>query len=231
MTTMTTTRLRRIGTPALALISALYAGQIWYDQHEQAHTQQALAAQRGSLASDVDTLRQQVRFCRAHPHAAYCKEPAAPDPSVRIAQHPAKPVIMVGADGAMGPAGQPGAQGPAATDQQTRDAVVKYLALHPVRNGRDGTPGSPGPTPACLQSPTGCVGPMGPAGPQGDPGPVGPAGQDGRNGTDGRDGVGVSTVTINSNCHLIVTYTDGRTEDAGQVTCPASNSNSAPGAQ
>lgn len=228
--TMTTTRLRKVGTPVLALISLLYALQIWYSQHEQAHTQQALTAQRGSLASDVDTLRQQVRFCRAHPHAAYCRQPAAPDPSVRISQHPAKPVIVVGAQG---PAGQPGARGPAATDQQTRDAVAKYLALHPLADGKDGAPGKDGQSPACLTSPTGCVGPPGPPGPQGPPGdsiqgPAGPAGQPGR---DGANGVGVASVQVNSSCHLIVTYTDGRTEDAGQVSCPVPNPNSTPGAQ
>ena len=36
-------------------------------------------------------------------------------------------------------------------------------------------------------------------------------------GNDGDDGVGISSVAINSNNHLIVTYTDGTSDDAGEI--------------
>lgn len=223
---MTTTRLRKIGTPVLALISALYAGQIWYDQHEQAHTQQALTAQRGSLASDVDTLRQQVRFCRAHPHAAYCAAPAAPDPSVRISQHPAKPVIVVGADGKTGAAGK---RGPGPSAQEIQDAVTKYMALHPLSDGKDGAPGKDGKdgvTPPCMALPTQCVGAKGDPGADGKDGAPG---KDGRDGEPGRDGVSITDTHIDPDtCHLMITYSTGRVEDAGATACPSKSPTAAP---
>lgn len=226
---MTTTRLRKVGTPVLALISLLYALQIWYSQHEQAHTQQALTAQRGSLASDVDTLRQQVRFCRAHPHAAYCRQPAAPDPSVRISQHPAKPVIVVGADGKTGADGE---RGPGPTQQQMMDAINKYMALHPLSDGKDGAPGKDGTdgvTPPCMALPTQCVGPKGDPGADGKDGAPG---KDGKDGAPGRDGVSiVDTHVDQSTCDLIVTYSDGRQQNAGRLNCPSSSPNSSTGAQ
>lgn len=225
---LTTRNIRAWASPFVAAICLVTVGQIYVSQHRQANAAQALTSQRGSLAGDVDTLRTQVTYCRQHPRAAYCRQPAAPDPSVRIKQHPAKPVIVIGQPGDAGPAGPRGERGPAVAAQQTRDAVAKYLALHPVLAGRDGTPGSPGPAPPCLSSPSGCAGPVGPVGPKGDTGnrgdrgdqgPVGPAGKDG---TDGRDGTGIASVRIDPDtCHMIVTYTSGRTEDAGRVTCPA----------
>jgi hypothetical protein len=46
-------------------------------------------------------------------------------------------------------------------------------------------------------------------------------GTDGRDGTDGSDGVSVVSVTINASDHLIVTLSNGNTQDAGRI--PASN--------
>lgn len=46
-------------------------------------------------------------------------------------------------------------------------------------------------------------------------------GTDGRDGTDGIDGVSVTSVTINASDHLIVTLSNGNTQDAGRI--PASN--------
>lgn len=42
-------------------------------------------------------------------------------------------------------------------------------------------------------------------------------GADGADGEDGSDGVGIASVSINSNNHLIVTKTDGTTQDAGEI--------------
>ena len=43
-------------------------------------------------------------------------------------------------------------------------------------------------------------------------------GQDGAPGQDGADGIGVKSVDINGSNHLIVTYDDDRTHDAGEIT-------------
>jgi hypothetical protein len=58
-------------------------------------------------------------------------------------------------------------------------------------------------------------------GADGQTGQTGPSGQDGapgKDGTNGRDGApgrGISSTTIDANNHLIITYTDGNTGDAG----------------
>ena len=52
----------------------------------------------------------------------------------------------------------------------------------------------------------------------GQTGPAGKDGADGAPGTNGRDGApgrGISSTTIDANNHLIITYTDGNTSDAG----------------
>ena len=46
-------------------------------------------------------------------------------------------------------------------------------------------------------------------------------GTDGRDGIDGTDGISVVSVTINASDHLIVTLSNGNTQDAGRI--PASN--------
>lgn len=51
-------------------------------------------------------------------------------------------------------------------------------------------------------------------GAQGIQGPEGPAGADG---ADGQDGLGIASVDINAENHLIITYTDGTTHDAGEI--------------
>jgi hypothetical protein len=61
-------------------------------------------------------------------------------------------------------------------------------------------------------------------GPQGTAGATGQAGTNGQNGANGSNGVGVSSVVVNTSGHMIVTYTDGTTGDAGPVpqanACP-----------
>lgn len=42
-------------------------------------------------------------------------------------------------------------------------------------------------------------------------------GEPGTNGTDGDDGVGIESVSVNASNHLIVTKTDGTTQDAGEI--------------
>ena len=43
-------------------------------------------------------------------------------------------------------------------------------------------------------------------------------GTDGTDGTDGQDGLGIKSVAVNGSNHLIVTYDDDTTSDAGVIT-------------
>ena len=54
-------------------------------------------------------------------------------------------------------------------------------------------------------------------GDKGETGADGTPGQNGTNGTDGKDGLGVKSVEINAEGHLIITYTDDTTKDLGNV--------------
>jgi len=71
-----------------------------------------------------------------------------------------------------------------------------------------------------IQYQKGDVGPRGEQGRDGREGPPGPAGRDGadgRNGEDGRDGVGVSDAKIDFDGSLVITLTDGRELNVGEV--------------
>jgi hypothetical protein len=70
----------------------------------------------------------------------------------------------------------------------------------------------------CYKS--GPTGPQGPPGPQGPGvGETGPTGSDGSDGVTGPTGLGIDKVEVVNN-NLIVTYTDGSTEDVGEVIGP-----------
>ena len=60
-------------------------------------------------------------------------------------------------------------------------------------------------------------GPKGDTGSQGPQGIQGADGADGQDGADGEDGVGIASVSVNASNHLIVTKTDGTTQDAGEI--------------
>lgn len=64
---------------------------------------------------------------------------------------------------------------------------------------------------------TGATGPQGPKGDTGETGATGPQGPTGATGATGATGTGVSSVDINNSYHLIVTYTDNTTHDAGAL--------------
>ena len=73
---------------------------------------------------------------------------------------------------------------------------------------------------------TGAQGPQGPQGPQGIPGKDGVPGRDGKDGKDGTDGkdgeagpegLGISSVELDIDGHLVCTMTDGSTIDAGSL--------------
>ena len=64
------------------------------------------------------------------------------------------------------------------------------------------------------------LGPQGIIGPQGVPGNTGAAGQDGVDGQPGIDGLGITSVLVDSNGDLILTFTDGSTQNAGYIVGP-----------
>lgn len=77
--------------------------------------------------------------------------------------------------------------------------------------GDEGVPGDPGAAgPAGESGPVGEPGVTGPSGPQGEPGPAGATG------SAGPAGRGIVSVEI-VDCHLIVHFTDGTEQDAGEV--------------
>ena len=100
--------------------------------------------------------------------------------------------------------------------------------------GIPGPKGDPGATGA--QGEQGIQGPAGPAGPQGEPGPkgepgekgeqgiqglqgpTGPQGEQGPAGEPGKDGRGITSVTIKTDGHLQVDYSDDTNVDVGKVT-------------
>lgn len=61
------------------------------------------------------------------------------------------------------------------------------------------------------------------AGSSGPPGAAGPAGAAGAAGTVGPSGRSITSVAVNGSSHLIITYSDGTTSDAGTVTVPPSS--------
>ena len=77
------------------------------------------------------------------------------------------------------------------TFKWTLDSGTVQTGVMDVMDGTDGAPGAQGPQ-----------------------GPAGPAGADGRDGT---DGLGIASVNIDVNEHLIITYDDGTTHDAGVI--------------
>lgn len=74
------------------------------------------------------------------------------------------------------------------------DAVEKRPAPADGRDGKDGSPGA-----------------------NGEPGEKGIPGNDGKDGAPGPQGRGVSKLLIDAKGHLIVTYTDGATDDVGLI--------------
>ena len=89
------------------------------------------------------------------------------------------------------------------------DGTTKNLGSVAGPKGDQGKPGTDGQD-----------GQDGAQGPKGDKGDAGQDGTDGKNGADGKDGRGIKSVTTNDKGDLIITYTDGTTENAGKVSGP-----------
>ena len=128
------------------------------------------------------------------------------------------PIVNPGSEGPPGTPGEPGAPGLSLPGTPGAPGVGT-----PGANGVNGapgvgTPGEPGVgTPGKDGEPG--VGTPGANGADGAPGGAGVNGVDGQNGADGRDGApgrGIAGTDV-QDCRLIVTYTDGATQDAGPV--------------
>ena len=81
-----------------------------------------------------------------------------------------------------------------------------------------GPAGSPGPQgPTGPQGEQGVQGPKGDTGPQGEKGETGAQGPTGEQGSAGKDGRGITSVTIKTDGHLQINYSDGTNTDVGKV--------------
>lgn len=108
--------------------------------------------------------------------------------------------VMNGQDGKDGQDGAPGKDG-----KDGKDGV----------DGQDGAPGPKGEDGAPGKD--GKDGQDGAPGRDGQDGAPGKDGQDGAPGAKGDPGLGIKSVAIDSNNHLIVTYDDDTTQDAGEI--------------
>ena len=102
-----------------------------------------------------------------------------------------------GVDGKPGKDGADGKQGPKGDKGDTGADG---------RDGKDGVDGKPGKD-----------GADGKQGPKGDKGDTGADGRDGKDGTAGTDGRGIAEAAVNKNGELVLTYTDGETQNLGRV--------------
>ena len=71
--------------------------------------------------------------------------------------------------------------------------------------------------PQGIQGDKGAVGPQGPVGAKGPSGSIGGLGAKGEAGVDGLDGVSINDVTVDFDNHLVVSFSDGSTIDAGEI--------------
>ena len=124
-----------------------------------------------------------------------------------------------GAQGPKGDKGETGAQGPKGDKGDTGAQGPKGDKGETGAQGPKGETGAQGPKgDTGAQGPkgeTGAVGKNGAKGEQGEPGTDGLNGRDGQNGTDGR---GIAEATVNEDGELVITFTDGATQNLGRVT-------------
>ncbi|MCG7229825.1 ExeM/NucH family extracellular endonuclease [Corynebacterium minutissimum] len=115
-----------------------------------------------------------------------------------------------GKDGDKGDAGQDGKDGTDGKDGRGIKSVATNDKGELIITYTDGTTENAGKV----------IGADGKDGDKGDAGQDGKDGTDGKDGADGKDGRGIKSVTTNDEGDLIITYTDGTTENAGKVSGP-----------
>ena len=125
------------------------------------------------------------------------------------------PQGQAGLPGPVGPKGDPGDAGP----QGIQGEVGPAGPAGPQGvQGSAGSAGAQGPTgPAGPQGEQGLPGPGGPEGPAGAQGPAGADGEQGAPGAAGGNGRGILDAAQNAEGELLLTWTDGSTENVGVV--------------
>ncbi|MGV0379583.1 Rib/alpha-like domain-containing protein [Corynebacterium lehmanniae] len=117
-----------------------------------------------------------------------------------------------GTNGTDGVDGQDGAQGPKGDKGDTGAQGAAGKDGQDGANGTDGVDGKNG-----AQGPKGDKGDTGAAGADGRDGVDGETGAAGANGRDGKDGRGISDAKIDDNGNLVLSYTDGTSQNLGKV--------------
>lgn len=112
-----------------------------------------------------------------------------------------------GEQGIPGPKGEPGATGAQGIQGIQGPAGPAGPQGEPGPKGEQGIQGLQGPT-----------GPQGEPGIQGEKGEAGAQGEQGPAGEPGKDGRGITSVTIKTDGHLQIDYSDGTEADVGKVT-------------
>ncbi len=118
-----------------------------------------------------------------------------------------------GKDGAQGPQGEKGETGAQGPQGEKGETGAQGPQGEKGETGAQGPQGEKGETGA--QGPQGEKGETGAQGPQGE---KGDPGKDGKDGENGKDGLGIQSLEIDENGHLIATMTDGSKIDLGKIT-------------
>lgn len=118
-----------------------------------------------------------------------------------------------GEQGIPGPKGEPGATGAQGIQGIQGPAGPAGPQGEPGPKGEQGVKGEQG-----IQGLQGPTGPQGEPGIQGEKGEAGAQGEQGPAGEPGKDGRGITSVTIKTDGHLQIDYSDGTEADVGKVT-------------
>lgn len=118
-----------------------------------------------------------------------------------------------GEQGIPGPKGEPGVTGAQGIQGIQGPAGPAGPQGEPGPKGEQGEKGEQG-----IQGLQGPTGPQGEPGIQGEKGEAGAQGEQGPAGEPGKDGRGITSVTIKTDGHLQIDYSDGTNVDVGKVT-------------
>lgn len=118
-----------------------------------------------------------------------------------------------GEQGIPGPKGEPGATGAQGIQGIQGPVGPTGPQGEPGPKGEQGEKGEQG-----IQGLQGPIGPQGEPGIQGEKGEAGAQGEQGPAGEPGKDGRGITSVTIKTDGHLQIDYSDGTEVDVGKVT-------------
>ena len=123
-----------------------------------------------------------------------------------------------GEQGIQGEKGEQGAQGEKGDKGDQGEQGIQGPQGEKGEDGKDGEDGLDGKDGEDGED--GAQGPIGPQGPQGEQGIQGPQGEKGEQGDKGEDGVGIEKVEYNAEGNLVITYTDGTTQEVVMPEAP-----------